>query len=616
MSGLCGWLSRDSVGCTAEENADLLARMAMPLLRFDANERHSAVGRNSAVTVAGHAGSTNLYQKDGLLIALWGRCLLNENTTQSAAEVASAASLAPLWSSMSTQVCAALSGQFALCILDEVGGEAFLAIDRAGIHPLSYHCTEHGLYFSSSADALTAHPALNFELNPQSIYNYLYFHTLPSGGGMYRGQQRLSPGEYMHYRDGKATEGRYWKMVFHEREVIPFRELKDEFLEILRHSVANSAGNAEVGAFLSGGTDSSTLVGVLGQVSGRPVRTYSIGFDVPGYDEMAYARIASRHFNSIHHEFYVTPDDVIDAIPKIAAIFDQPFGNASAVPTYFCAKMAQADGVSRLLGGDGGDELFGGNERYARQAQFSRYERIPSMLRQLVIEPFLFKFVSGVDYAILKKARSYITQALVPMPERLETYNLLRCYGHLYVLEVDFVASIDPGAPIDDLSEVYWSNQNHSQINQMMALDMQFTLAGNDLPKVVKACELAGVEALFPFLNDAMVEFSSRLAPYQKLNGTQLRYFFKNALRDVLPLAIRRKKKHGFGLPFGLWLQRHIGLRQFAFDSLSDLKARHIVRAEFIDDLQKRHFPEHPSYHGTMVWVLMMLEQWFCKRQG
>lgn len=614
MSGLCGWLSGDNVGDATQDNADLLAHMAMPLLRFDANERHAAVGNRSAVAVAGHVNSANLYQKDGLLIALWGRCRLRGNMTQHGAEVAFVASLAPLWRSAGPQVCAALSGQFALCILDESCGEALLAIDRAGIHPLSYYCGGHSLYFSSSADALIAHPALNFELDPQAIYNYLYFHTLPSGGGVYQGQQRLLPGEYMHYRDGKAITGRYWKMVFNEREVVPFRHLKEEFLQALHHSVVLSADNAEVGAFLSGGTDSSTLVGVLGQVSGRPVRTYSIGFDVPGYDEMEYARIASHHFNTIHHELYVTPDDVIEAVPQIAAIFDQPFGNASAVPTYFCAKMAQGDGISSLLGGDGGDELFGGNERYARQAQFSRYERIPSILRQVVIEPLLFKLVGGADYALLRKARSYITQALVPLPERLETYNLLRCYGHLDVLEADFVASIDPRLPLDNLCDAYWSNQNHSQINQMMALDMQFTLAGNDLPKVVKACELAGVEVVFPFLNDAMVEFSLRLAPHQKLKGTQLRYFFKRALSDLLPVAIRRKRKHGFGLPFGLWLQRHMGLRQLAFDSLSDLKKRHIVRADFIDELQMRHFPEHPSYHGTMVWVLMMLEQWFRKR--
>lgn len=615
MSGLCGWLVGPAQAGAAERNAGLLARMAAPLSRFDASAQHAVAGTHGAAAVAARSGSAHFHHKDGLLIALWGRAVLNPAAASGASHTALAASLAPLWRSQGPQLCAALSGPFALCILDELRGEALLAIDRTGTHALSYQSSENGLYFASSADALVAHPALSFGLDPQAIYNYLYFHMVPAGGGIYQGQQRLLPGEYLHYRGGKASKGKYWEMAFEERAARPFGELKEQFLDTLRRSVAESAGNAEVGAFLSGGTDSSTLAGVLGQVSGCPARTYSIGFDAPGYDEMEYARIAARHFGTKHHELYVTPDDVVETVPRIAAVFDQPFGNASAVPAYLCARMASADGVTRLLGGDGGDELFGGNERYARQALFARYECMPAVLRQAVIEPLLFKLAAGQRHKLLCKARSYIEQASVPLPARLETYNLLQRYGHRMMLEADFADSIDPDIPLGSLNEAYWLTHGHSQINQMLALDLKFTLADNDLPKVVKACELAGVEAAFPFLNDAMVAFSARLVPRQKLNGTRLRYFFKQALRDTLPVAIIRKKKHGFGLPFGLWLQQHEGLRQLAFDSLSDLKARRIVRAGFIDELQEHHLAQHPGYHGTMVWVLMMLEQWFRQRQ-
>src|SRR5262249_16699723 len=141
-----------------------------------------------------------------------------------------------------------------------------------------------------------------------------------------------------------------------------------------------------VGTFLSGGTDSSTVAGMLGEVTGQPARTYSIGFDAQGYDEMAYARIAARHFNTRHNEYYVTSDDVVSAIPQIAAVHDQPFGNASAVPTFYCAKLARDDGVDVLLGGDGGDELFGGNDRYATQYLYSLYSDLPSGLRKGLIE--------------------------------------------------------------------------------------------------------------------------------------------------------------------------------------------------------------------------------------
>jgi asparagine synthase (glutamine-hydrolysing) len=273
--------------------------------------------------------------------------------------------------------------------------------------------------------------------------------------------------------------------------------------------------------------------------------------------------------------------------------------------------MAKADGVQRLFGGDGGDELFGGNERYAKQHVFELYERVPRLVRKALLEPAVFNFPGGERVRLLRKARSYIEQASLGMPARLETYNLLGRYGPQQVFTDDFLAAADIGNPIATLERNYGRSEARSLINRMLALDLQITLADNDLPKVMKACELAGVEVAFPFLNDQVVAFSARLTPQQKLNGTQLRWFFKEALRGFLPDAIISKQKHGFGLPFGVWLQQHQALQQLAADSLSDLKSRKVVRGEFIEQLVGTHLKEHAGYHGTMVWVLMMLEQWF-----
>jgi asparagine synthase (glutamine-hydrolysing) len=471
------------------------------------------------------------------------------------------------------------------------------------------------LVFASSSDALLRFPGASRQVDSQSIYNYLYFHTIPAPDTVYQDQRRMQAGQFVRLRAGRLEHGRYWTMAFQERETFDLPVLKDEFISVTRAAVRAAAGTNAVGAFLSGGTDSSTITAMLGEVTGRPARTYSIGFDAPGYDEMEYARLVARHFHALHRERYVTPADVVDVIPNIAAVFDQPFGNASAVPAFYCAQMARADGVVRLLGGDGGDELFGGNERYARQAVFSRYGAIPSALRQMLIEPVLFKLVGGLRGKLLCKARSYVEQASVPLPARLETYNLLLHYGSATMLEPDFMADVDASAPLSALTQAYWLTHGQSQINQLLALDMKFTLADNDLPKVMKACELAGVEAAFPFLDDAIVAFAARLSPRQKLNGTRLRHFFKRALRETLPREVIRKQKHGFGLPFGHWLQSDACLRDLAYDSLSDLKARRIVRADFIDSLLGHRVAQHPAYHGTMVWVLVMLEQWFAVRK-
>jgi len=599
MSGLCGWLGASSASMPA---------MAAPLSRFDQAPLQQRAGANGALAVAAGTGAAHLYQHEELLIALWGRPMLGESTVDVAQR------LAPLWLARGAAACVALSGEFALAIVDGASSELLLAVDRAGTYPLSHVSNDQGVFFASSHDALLAHPAIRGALDPQALYHYLFFHMVPAPGTVYLGWQRLLPGEYLHVRSGRQCKGSYWSLIFHENTRATFARRQQAFLNTLRLAVENSLGDAaqRTGAFLSGGTDSSTIAAIVGQVTGSGARTYSIGFDAPGYDEMDYARLAARHAGCVHHEYYVTADDVLAAIPSIAAVFDQPFGNASAIPAYYCARMAREDGMTRMLGGDGGDELFGGNERYARQALLSSYERLPALLRQGLIEPLLFRAGLTRPSRLGDKARSYIEQATMVLPARLESYNLLQRYGHRTVLEDAFLETIDPGMALACLNSAWWQRPEHklSQINALLALDMRFTLADNDLPKVRKACELAGVEAAFPFLHDAMVAFAASLPPGDKLKGMRLRPFFKQALAGILPPAIVRKKKHGFGLPFGLWLQSHAPLREFAFDSLAQLRQRGIVRPGFIDDLQGRLLLEHPAYHGTMVWILMMLEQW------
>jgi asparagine synthase (glutamine-hydrolysing) len=583
MSGLCGYVG---------------APLSLEAIRSAGQPLQALADGTAALAICAHEGGASLHQEAGLLAAVWGPATLDGHREQLAARLCLA------WRTRGPQACAELSGHFAVCIIDSATGQALLAIDRSGVHAMHYRADAQGLQFGSSATALP-----KGELDPQALFNYLYFHTIPAPHSVYRHQHRLLPGGYLLYRRGSIKCGFYWNMRFHEQHYLPFKQMKQQFLGVLQDSVRQAA-QGEVGAFLSGGTDSSTLAGMLAKLGDTPPRTYSIGFEVEGYDEMAYARLAARHFRTRHHEYYLTAGDVADAIPQLAAACDQPFGNSSIVPAYFCAQMARADGVTRLIGGDGGDELFGGNERYALQAVFARYEQLPSSVRQLLLEPLLFGLAGRVDLPPVRKARRYVEQALTPMPARMESYNLLRRYGPAQVLDRDFLASVDENAPLAQLHACYWEANGLSQINRMQALDLRYTLADNDLRKVTTACELAGVTAAFPFLSDDMLAFSARLSPRDKLNGTQLRYFFKQALREHLPRAILRKKKHGFGMPFGQWLLKDARLRSLAYDSLSDLKARRIVQPAFIDDLTTRLVHEHPAYHSTMVWVLMMLEQW------
>jgi asparagine synthase (glutamine-hydrolysing) len=503
----------------------------------------------------------------------------------------------------------ALGGSFALSIVNR-DGSALLATDRMGSRPIYYTVQGGRLAFGSALDALGAIPGITLQTSSQAIFDYLYFHMVPGPDTIYRDCVRLLPGTFLTWEAGAAHTASYWDMRFVEDAERPFPELKASFRSLLSECVADAVRNAgKVGAFLSGGTDSSTVVGMLAGLGAGPVQAYSIGFDARGYDEMAYARIAARYFGAEHHEHYLTPKDVVDAIALIARAHDQPFGNSSAVPTYYCARFAKDDGIQTLLAGDGGDELFGGNARYAIQYVYSLYEELPRVVRKGLIEPIAFLFPE--DRPILGKPRRYIKTACLPMPARYDNYNMVERLGAGNMLTPEFAASVDQGRPAASMAETYWRQHAGSMINRMLGFDLKFTLADNDLPKVVQACKLAGVGVRFPLLDDALVAFSARLAPALKVRRTRLRYFFKEALRDFLAIEIIRKSKHGFGLPFGPWVLEHEPLRQIAFDSLAKLKTRRIIRADFIDRLSHRHLNEHANYYGTMVWVLMMLEQWF-----
>jgi asparagine synthase (glutamine-hydrolysing) len=261
------------------------------------------------------------------------------------------------------------------------------------------------------------------------------------------------------------------------------------------------------------------------------------------------------------------------------------------------------------LAGDGGDELFGGNSRYAKQRVFGWYQGVPGPLRSGLMEPLLERTLLG-NLPLLKKGRSYVEQAKVPMPERDEMYNLLLRLGLAAVLTPEFLARIDKDAPARQRRQVWEQARTGSELNRSLAFDWRFTLADSDLPKVRGTTSLAGVGVRFPFLADEVLAFSLKLPADYKLKGLKLRWFFKEALRGFLPDEIITKKKQGFGLPFGVWVTQHAGLKALAMESLTSLRERGIVRPDFITTLVDKRLPEHPHYYGEMVWILMMLEQW------
>ncbi|MBS1157320.1 MAG: asparagine synthase (glutamine-hydrolyzing) [Proteobacteria bacterium] len=504
-----------------------------------------------------------------------------------------------------------VSGDFAVA-LRMPDAKVFLAIDRFAIRTLCYRQAGDQLRFAERADQLADSTT---EIDPQAIFDYLYLHVISSPGTIFKGINRVPPAHYVLFEQGRLTVAPYWIPEFTEDPHPRFDSLCDEFRHLLRQATTRQLDAGKAGCFLSGGTDSSTVAGMIGQISDKPAATYSIGFEAKGYDEMAFARIAARHFKTEHHEYYVTPDDLVCSIPDVAAHYDQPFGNSSALPAYYCAKMAKEDGVARILGGDGGDELFGGNSRYAKQRIFNWYQHIPKPLRTGLMEPLLSTTVAG-RLPLLRKAASYVEQASLPMPDRLKIYNLITRLGTDNALTPEFLARVDLDSPMRLMRDVWHSALARSDTNRELAFDWRFTLAENDLPKVCGTTRLAGLEVGFPMLDDDLLDFSLRLPSDYKLKGLKLRWFFKEALRGFLPDETIAKKKQGFGLPFGIWLTRHEALRKLASESVHGLVDRGILRANFVEELLTQRLYEHPGYYGEMIWISMILEQWLRSRSS
>ena len=277
--------------------------------------------------------------------------------------------------------------------------------------------------------------------------------------------------------------------------------------------------------------------------------------------------------------------------------------------------MAGADGCTKMLAGDGGDELFGGNSRYATQRLFEFYQSVPESLRRR-IEPLcgddsILRRIPG-----LRQASGYVRHSRVPMPDRLQTFNLVMQLDPANVLGADFLAQIDVGEPSRHMRATWSECRARSLINRMLAYDWRYTLADSDLPKVRGATEMAGLAVGYPLLSDRLTDFSMTLPANWKLRRFKLRWFFKEALRGYLPDKIITKSKKGFGLPFGVWATRDPALRQLAKESLHGLATRGIVRADFIQSLITERLPAHPGYYGEMVWILMMLEQWLQGRES
>jgi asparagine synthase (glutamine-hydrolysing) len=505
---------------------------------------------------------------------------------------------------------AGLGGPFAIAVVSPARQEVLLAVDRFAIENLFFTKTSDGVAFANRSRTLATHPAIGNRFSLQAVFESIYFHWLPGPSAGYVGMERLLPGHYAHWRAGRLEVKPYWQPRFDVDPGATEAAHCAALRESLEFAVKRRMPERHAACFLSGGLDSSTVTGYAAKHRPEDTVAYTIGFEADGYDEMEFARTVAKHFGVRHESYYVTPDDVIKALPSIIDEFDAPFGNASAIPTYYCAKVAAEHGHRSMLAGDGGDELFGGNARYSKQLVFEHYWRMPAALRKGLLEPLLAHSPLGRLGGPFAKAASYVRQASVPLPDRLMTYNLLNFVKPESFLHPDVLAGLDFAAPSRVLQDMYDAPAGTDTLNRLLKLDWRITLADSDLPKVSRMCALAGIDVTYPMLDEAVVDLSLRLPPASKATTSNLRPLYRKAFADFLPVATLTKSKQGFGLPFGVWLHKQPALRSFADAELAALEQRGMLAPGFRDEFLSRKITEHPAYFGTLAWILLALGLW------
>jgi len=505
-----------------------------------------------------------------------------------------------------------LEGGFAIALWDEKSRRLQLAIDPLGLKALYFAREGDRVLFSSRSGAIHAGLQRRGGINSAAIMQYLIFSVVTAPLSIYQGIERLQPGHYLVYQGGRIHQQQYWDLEYRESNEHDEQHWADLLREEMRQAVhrqLDGRSQSDTGAYLSGGTDSSSVVAFMTDKFPR-CHAFSMSFPSKGYNEIEYARATAQRFQALHHELCMGPQDALDAIPKVTGYYDEPFANSSGLASYHCALLASRNGVDTLLAGDGGDELFGGNERYASDKRFAIYHTLPGWFRKGLVEP-LSSILPANDGA-LSLPRRYIRRANIPNPLRTFSYNVFLSMESEEVFEPDFLKQTPPETWMDIATNHFHSAKASSDLNRMMHLDIKIILSDNDLRKVSGTAEIANVRVRYPLLDRRLAEFSGRIPTRLKLKGNKLRYIFKRAMTGILPDVVLFKKKHGFGVPIGNWFLEDAKLKALGLDILSDARTRQrgYFRSQFFDRLVDLHHKDHAAYYGEVIWYLIALELW------
>jgi asparagine synthase (glutamine-hydrolysing) len=506
-----------------------------------------------------------------------------------------------LWEEKGEQCLTELRGMFALAIWNRRDQSLFLARDRVGKKPLYYaHLANGGIVFGSEIKAILQHPDVRREPDLSALDHFLTLQYVPSPMTAFRGIERIPPAHWLRWRAGKVELGRYWRLEYEDKFREPEQELKEELLRLLREAVAiRLESEVPLGAFLSGGVDSSAVVAFAAQASSQPLKTFSIGFEPSQFDESRYARLVADKFATDHHELVVTAG-APELIDDIVWHYDQPFGDSSSVPSFHVARITRPH-VTVVLNGDGGDESFAGYDRY-RISRFAPYFRLPMPARlgiQTLARPaarFLGRGRRIADVGVRDQFDAYYATLVHVHPSRKAA---------LYT--DDFRARV--GEQISPTLAQMRATPHAALLDSMLDTDVNNYLPDDLLVKMDVATMAYSLEARSPLLDHKVMEFMARVPASLKLRGGESKHLLKSALRGILPDAIIDRPKMGFGVPLGSWLRG--SLKEMLFDTV--LSDRALTRGYFkpaaVRAMVSAHMAGSNEYH-YILWDLLLLERW------
>ena len=501
-----------------------------------------------------------------------------------------------------------LRGMFAFAIWDDAAGRLVLARDRLGKKPLFWHHGGGRLVFASTIAAVVAHPAVPREVDATAVDQFLAWQYVPHPRTIFRSIRKLEPGHVLVYEKGEPRVMAYWQprmCVDRGRGIGDWcDELRARLTEAVRLRLVS---DVPLGAFLSGGLDSSIVVGQMSKLTDRPVKTFSIGFPDTRYDERPYARIAAQHFGTEHREFVVDPQ-AVRTLPYLVHHYGEPFGDSSAIPTFHLSRVTR-EHVKVALTGDAGDELFLGYPRYTAMRLAAAVERLGPARRLLAARAWDRLPASVEQKTTLRKLRKFAAGLRLPPAERYCGWiAIFNADERRSLFEPAFAEQVG-GDACDAIRGLQQSAGTDDPAAAAAFADLQTYLPDDLLVKVDVASMSVALEARSPFLDHEFVEFALTIPPELKLRGLDTKRVLKRAFADMLPPEIINRGKMGFGVPISSWMGRE--LSGFVRETL--LCPRALGRGRFRPDAVRRLVEEHigrRADHGYKLWSLLNLELW------